>query len=82
MATTVNNADLQLADQVERVGTLGVVTVKMLTDDSVTFFRPYTHTGDFSYTGGVICYVGIETWTEQRSPHVGAWTLLQRKALK
>lgn len=30
-------------------------------DGTVDLFRPYTHTADFSYTGGVICYVGIET---------------------
>lgn len=30
------------------------------TDGTVDLFRPYTHTADFSYTGGVICYVGIE----------------------
>lgn len=78
----MNNSELQLADTVTRQGTDGLVTVKQLTDTDVTFFRPYTHTGDFSYTGGVICYVGIETWTEQRSPHVGAWTLVGRKALK
>lgn len=30
-------------------------------DGTVNLFRPYTHTADFSYTGGVICYVGIET---------------------
>jgi hypothetical protein len=29
-------------------------------DGTVDLFRPYTHTADFSYTGGVICYVGIE----------------------
>jgi len=34
---------------------------KVNDDGTVDVFRPYTHTADFSYTGGVICYVGIET---------------------
>lgn len=34
---------------------------KVNEDGTVDLFRPYTHTADFSYTGGVICYVGIET---------------------
>ncbi len=33
---------------------------KVNDDGTVNLFRPYTHTSDFSYTGGVICYVGIE----------------------
>lgn len=33
---------------------------KVNQDGTVNLFRPYTHTADFSYTGGVICYVGIE----------------------
>lgn len=35
-------------------------TVSQVYDDgTVDLFRPYVHTADFSYTGGVICYVGI-----------------------
>jgi hypothetical protein len=36
------------------------------TDGTVDVFRPFTHTGDFSYTGrnpgssAVTCYVGVE----------------------
>lgn len=33
---------------------------KVNDDGTVNLFRPYTHTADFSYTGGVICYVGTE----------------------
>lgn len=36
--------------------------VKQIKDGNITFFRPYVHTADFSYTGGVICYIGIEEW--------------------
>lgn len=41
-------------------------TVKQLVFDgdvalkSVKLFRPYAHTTDFTTTGGVICYVGVE----------------------
>ena len=30
-------------------------------DGTIDLFRPYGTTADFSYTGGVMCYVGIET---------------------
>jgi len=29
----------------------------------ITLFRPYIHTSDFSYTSGVICYIGFEEFT-------------------
>lgn len=32
---------------------------KVNEDGTVNLFRPYVRTADFSYTGGVICYVGI-----------------------
>lgn len=34
---------------------------KVNEDGTVNLFRIYVHTNDFSYTGGVICYVGTET---------------------
>ena len=45
---------------------------KVHKDGSVDVFRPYTHTADFSMSGGegasaVICYVGMET-TKQVNP--------------
>ena len=76
------NSELQLADQLTRKGTLGVVTVKQIKDNVITFFRPYTHTADFSYTGGVICYVGTEEWNEEIDRTVGDWTLVRRTPLK
>lgn len=39
----------------------GTATVVQITDDEVHLFRPYVHTADFSYTGGVIPYIGTET---------------------
>jgi hypothetical protein len=38
-------------------------TVKNITADAVHLFRPYVQTADFSYTGGVICYIGIEEYS-------------------
>lgn len=39
-------------------------TVKKVNEDGTfVVFRPYVHTADFSYTGGIICYVGIEEYT-------------------
>ena len=78
----MNNSELQLADQVARHNDFGIATVKQITDSTVTFFRPYTVTADFSYTGGVICYVGIQTWNEERNDTRGDWTLIDRKPLK
>ena len=77
----MNNNELQLADRVTRDNTLGVVTVKQIKNGQITFFRPYTHTADFSYTGGVICYVGVEEWSESVDIH-NNWTLVTRTPLK
>jgi hypothetical protein len=56
--------DLQLADVVRLVSdaenAYSCMTVKQITDKEVTFFRPYVHTADFAYTGGVLCFIGIE----------------------
>lgn len=52
---------LKLADVVELgFSPFGSAVVKQIRDDKVTLFRPYALTQDFSYTGGVICSVGIE----------------------
>jgi len=80
----MRNVDLQLADQVMRTDnpTLGICTVKQIKDHWVTFYRPYTHTADFSHTGGVICYTGVETWKEEYSDERSDWTLVTRKVIK
>lgn len=43
---------------------------KVNPDGTVNLFRPYTHTADFPYTGGVICYVGIETINSVNPSHL------------
>lgn len=52
---------LQLAD-VLKLGDypFSYAVVKRITEDEVICFRPYATTADFSYTGGVIPYIGIE----------------------
>jgi hypothetical protein len=35
-------------------------TVKKIEEDGITLFRPYVHHEDWEYTGGCICYIGIE----------------------
>lgn len=77
-------SELRLADVVllERINAYHTATVKNIkSDGTITLFRPYTQTADFSHTGGVICYIGVEEWSfipraEER------FTVLERKELK
>lgn len=86
--------DFQLADVVSRVGQ-GVngafddCVVKKIEEVEfpitgkhkfATLFRPYAHTADFSYTGGVICYIGIEEFTVPMNGEY--WLLHFRKELR
>lgn len=41
--------------------------VNMITVDEVHCIRPYMHHADFSYTGGVICYTGHDTFKLSRT---------------
>lgn len=54
---------LKLADVVELfdTGPWNSATVQQIKDGWITFHRPYGASADFSYTGGVICYTGLET---------------------
>lgn len=79
---TVLARDLKLADKIMLPSdpTLGVSVVKNVTDYEVTLFRPYPETADFSYSGGVICYVGIEEFSIPRNGV--EYLLIGRKELK
>lgn len=86
--TIINSDQLQIADRVVSVYQdgqpdleLGVHTVKNVADGVATMFRPYTHTADFSGTGGVICYVGIEEYQIELS-RAREWILISRKTLR
>ena len=75
----IRTDELQLGDMVtqnpyQRGAPWSTCIVKQISDDEVTLFRPYGTTADFSYTGGVICYVGIEEFfssTTYESPSFG-----------
>ena len=55
-------AELRLADRVRLFeGEFGDAVITKIEEDAVTAFRPYATTADFSYTGGVIPYIGTET---------------------
>ena len=60
---TCKTANLKLADVVKLFdGPFGTGIVKQIADGFVTVFRPYGTSEDFCYTGGVICYTGIEEY--------------------
>ncbi len=78
----VKGTELRLADVVNLDFVTGydTATIKNITEDGITLFRPYVHTADFSYTSGVICYLGFEEWT---IPHDDRdWDVVGSKALK
>lgn len=56
----VNVNELKYGDVINLSERYGNATVVKIKDSVVTVFRPYVHTGDFEYTGGVLHYVGFE----------------------
>lgn len=61
MTTIVKGSELRLADVVRlNAEAFADAVVSNITDKEIFFFRPYATTADFSYTGGVIPYIGIE----------------------
>ncbi len=87
---TVLTIDLRLADVVSQASMRGhlvadrpfsTCTVIQVEEDRVKLFRPYGQTADFSHTGGVIPYIGIEEyWVEKSSSMI--WNVYSRKELK
>ncbi len=64
----VEGTEVVLGDEVQVVdGPYGWATVVKIDGDNLHVFRPYVHIGDFSYTGGVLHYIGSETFTLIRS---------------
>jgi len=54
-------SELQLGDTIQfELEAWSTAIVTQITEDEIHYFRPYGHTADFSYTGGVIPYIGIE----------------------
>ena len=63
-------------------GAFGYAIVNKIADGSVHVYRPYATTADFSYTGGVIPYIGIEQFTLSQQYDTRKVTVVQRKELK
>lgn len=79
----VKAKDLKLADTIISLGTGACwnnALVKQITDNDIMLFRPHGTTADFSYTGGVICYIGIEEFTIPKNDC--EYEVLERKNLK
>lgn len=79
---TLRADQLRLADTIQCFdGPWGTGVVQSIDDQYVTVFRPYGTTADFSYSGGVIPYIGTETikyWRETTLDFI-VW---DRKTLK
>jgi hypothetical protein len=59
---------LQLGDTIKAFDDVfGWAIVIRVSDNDVTLFRPYATTADFSYTGGVIAYIGLEQYSVPRN---------------
>ncbi len=59
--------DLKLGDVVKQLPinpseAFSELTVTKTDGEYVTFYRHFTHLADFTYTGGVLAYVGISTF--------------------
>lgn len=58
---TKKAAELKLTDQIRLFeDPYGWATVREITEEEVILTRPYIATADFSYTGGVMTYIGLE----------------------
>lgn len=73
----MKNSELQLADVISRPTMNGIAVVKQIANGQITFFR-----ADFSWTGGVLCYVGIEEWSEDVDDDRNDSVLVSRKSLR
>lgn len=68
MTTYVNKeisaTALKVADVVRVFeGEWGTAIVKNIAGGLVHLYRPYGHAENWSYSGGVICYMGVEEFT-------------------
>lgn len=70
-------ADLKLRDVVSVSDyEFSYAIVKQIKDGNITFYRPYAVSEDWSHTGGVICYMGVEEFT---TPIIGTVRLWRRE---
>ena len=87
MSEQVKARDLHLADIIRVPSSSAEIDmpwntaiVREVTATEVKLFRPYGTTANFSYSGGVICYVGIENYSIPRNDLL--YTVLEGKELK
>lgn len=82
MKSSIKASELQLGDVVSLFpnSPFSTAIVKQIKDGYATLFRPYGTTADFSYTGGVITYIGIEEYEVVMDDRT--ITLYERKVLK
>ncbi len=82
-AVDLEKEPVKLADVVflRSHGTYSQATVTQIEDGQVSLFRPYVHTADFKYTGGVIPYIGIETFQvpESNFAHGNGHIVVERR---
>jgi hypothetical protein len=71
----VDVKDLQVKDVVRITGiaAYSVATVINKNATFVTLYRPYVHTSDNEYVGGVIPYIGIEKFEMGISGTIDRW---------
>lgn len=86
MTTTVKLSDLRIGDIVRLSDNnpFSDAIVKNVEGNLITLFRPYGANADFTYTGGVICYVGIEQFAQlaDRASQEATIQLWRRQDLK
>ena len=81
---TITPREMELGDTVQYMpfgSAWNMAIVKQVTATEVILWRPYGTTADFSYTGGVICYVGWEQYSIPRENN-GEYKLLYSQDLK
>lgn len=82
LPTKLKPADMKLADDVQLFeGAYGTAVVTKIADGIVHLFRPYMATADFSYTSGVVPYIGHEL-IQLYVDGSHAYLVIQRKELK
>lgn len=82
MKIEVKASDLKLADVLHMFdGAFGTAVVHKVTDEGVYLERPYMCTDDFSSTGGVSTYIGVERFSLPKCSD-RTYTVLSRKDLR
>lgn len=81
---TIKHRELHLGDTVslaDHPAAYMTADVIKIEGEEITLYRPYVHTSDFEYSGGLTPYIGIEQFKIYRYSDKTV-TLLRRKAVK